>query len=174
MEPAQQYTVRLDFTPPPSPALVQVLPEGWTRFNSFHVEWPDGDRPLGHRRRVRQVRRSTYQRQLTACSTAGSTQINDVKAPNEGRHSVYVWLRDGAGNADFKTAVAISDSVWYDGTPPTSVITPTAASGLNGWYRRAGDLRHLCHRRCFRPARSPLSDRRTVPYSLRNAAQLPA
>ena len=65
---------------------------------------------------------------------SGSTQINEVRAPSEGRHSVYVWLRDGAGNADFRAAVAISDSVWYDGTPPTSLITPSAASGLNGWY----------------------------------------
>ena len=133
LEAMQQYTARLDFTPPPAPALVRVLPDGWTRFNSFHIEWTtvtDLSNISG-----------AYVKFDTAPSSAtdgtfysGSTQINDVLAPAEGRHAVYFWLRDGAGNADVGSVVAIPDSVWYDGTPPASTITPTSASGLNGWY----------------------------------------
>ncbi len=132
-EAVQQYTVRLDFTAPAAPAVVRVLPTGWTRYSSFHIEWSTvtdlsniggayvkfGAPPVSP---------------TDGVFYAGSTQVDGVKAPGEGQHSVYVWLRDRAGNANHQSAVAIANSVWYDGTPPTSIITPTAASGLNGWY----------------------------------------
>ena len=133
VEQVQQYTARLDFTPPPAVAFARVLPEGWTRTNSFHIDWS----------RVTDLSDigGAYVKFDAAPSSAtdgdfyaGSTYVDGVKAPGEGKHSAYIWLRDGAGNADSKTAVVATDSAWYDGTPPTSIITPTAASGLNGWY----------------------------------------
>lgn len=133
VEAPQLTTVRLDFAAPPSPSGVRVAPEGWTRFNGFHFEWrPQSDLSgIG----------GAYVRFGSPPASAGdgvfyagSTEINGVKAPAEGKHTAYLWLRDGAGNADVRTAIAISDSVWYDGTPPVTIITPTAASGLNGWY----------------------------------------
>lgn len=132
-EAAQQYTVRLDFTAPPAPAAVRVLPAGWTRYNSFHIEW-DTVTDLSNIGGAYVKFGQPPANATDGTFYAGSTQVNGVRAPSEGKHSVYAWLRDGAGNGDSKTAVAISDTVWYDGTPPRSVITPTAASGVNGWY----------------------------------------
>ena len=133
LESTKQSTVRLDLAAPPAPAVVRVLPQGWTRYNSFQIEWSTITDPSGIGGAY--VKFDSAPSSVTdGAFYSGSTQINDVTAPGEGQHTAHVWLRDGAGNADLRTVVAISNAAWYDGTAPKSVITPTAASGLNGWY----------------------------------------
>ena len=132
-EQMKQYIAQLDFTAPPAVSFVQVLPQGWTRTNSFHIDWStvtDLSDIAGAYVKFDAAPSSATDGDFYA----GSTHIDGVKVPGEGKHSAYVWLRDGAGNADNKNAVEVTDSAWYDGTPPTSVITPTAPSGSNGWY----------------------------------------
>ena len=64
----------------------------------------------------------------------GNEAAEGLLVPREGKHGVYVWLRDRAGNSDHRTAVALPDALWYDGTSPVTVITRTGSLGLNGWY----------------------------------------
>ena len=52
VEAARGHAVNLDFTSPPAPPQVKVLPGGWTSSNSFRIEWlPVED--LRDRRRLR-------------------------------------------------------------------------------------------------------------------------
>ncbi len=78
---------------------------GGPRFNSFHIEWPAVTDLSGIGGAYVKFD-APPTNAADGVFYAGSTEINGVQAPGEGRHSVYVWLRDGAGNADIKTAVA--------------------------------------------------------------------
>lgn len=126
-------TVRIDLTAPPAPAEVRVLPVGWTGFNSYRIEWPSVTDQSGIAGAFVKFN-SPPANATDGVFYSGATEANGVKVPGEGKHTVYVWLRDGAGNADHTTAVAISDAMWYDATSPVTEVTSTAATGLNGWY----------------------------------------
>ncbi len=65
---------------------------------------------------------------------AGTEAVEGLQAPGEGKHDVYAWLRDRAGNSDSGSAVALPGALWYDGTPPVTAITQTGSLGLSGWY----------------------------------------
>ncbi len=128
-----QTTVRIDLAAPPAPAEYRVLPTGWTGFNSFRIEWPAVTDQSGIAGAFVKFG-SPPANPTDGAFYGGATEVNAVKVPGEGKHTVYVWLRDNAGNADHKTAVAISDAMWYDATSPVTEVSATAATGLNGWY----------------------------------------
>ncbi len=132
-EAVQALTVRIDLDAPPPPDGVRSYPQGWSAFNNFRLEWP----PVLDQSGIA----GAYVKfgappanDLDGEFYVGATEITGVRAPGEGRFTAYVWLVDGAGNADEHTAVAITDAIWYDSSSPVTVITLTAASGLNGWY----------------------------------------
>ncbi len=132
-ETLQQVTLRLDFTPPAAPQALRAEPEGWQHANSFRLIWRA---PLDQSGIA-----GAYVR-LNAPPTGPSDGtfypavevLEGLTVPGEGRYGVYVWLRDRAGNADYRTAVALADALWYDASPPTTVIEQTGVTGLNGWY----------------------------------------
>ena len=133
VEAARGRAVNLDFTAPPAPPELKVLPGGWTSSNSFRIEWlPVEDLSGIAGAYVRFGSPPSHSTDGTFYE--GTIAAQGVKAPDEGRHTAYVWLADVAGNADDLTAVVIEDAMWYDGIPPATVVTPTVASGLNGWY----------------------------------------
>jgi hypothetical protein len=128
-----QTTVRIDLAAPSAPNDVQVRPRGWSGFNSYHIEWlPKMDQSGIAGAYVKF--NAPPQSATDGTFYPGITEVNGVKVPGEGKHTAYVWLRDNAGNADYATAVAISESMWYDSTSPVTEVTPTATVGLNGWY----------------------------------------
>lgn len=132
-EEVRSLTVRIDLSAPASPDGVRSYPQGWSAFNSFRLEWPlvlDQSGIAGAY--VKFGAPPAHERDGEFYP--GVTEVNGVRAPSEGRHTAYVWLVDGAGNADHRSAVAISDAMWYDSSSPVTVIGLTAASGLNGWY----------------------------------------
>jgi hypothetical protein len=69
--------------------------------------------------------------QLTAESQFCQSQANvqrftDVSVPDNGGHTVHVWLADAAGNVD--PASAVSATLLYDALPPVSVASAPATA----------------------------------------------
>ncbi len=133
VEALQQITVRLDDTPPGPPQDLRAEPTGWQRHNSFRLLWRA---PLDQSGVA-----GAYVRFDTPPTGPDDgtfypaiETLEGLQVPGEGRHTIYVWLQDGAGNADHTTAVALEDALWYDGTPPVTTVTRTGALGNAGWY----------------------------------------
>ncbi len=59
----------------------------------------------------------------------GAWQLNSAPVTTEGNHSVDLRTRDNAGNENTATG-----AVKIDLTDPTSAITRTGTTGVNGWY----------------------------------------
>lgn len=133
VEDVRRITVRLDDSPPAAPRNLRAEPVGWQPFNSFRLIWRA---PLDQSGIA-----GVYVRFNTPPTSPddgvfypATEVLEGLQVPNEGRHTVYVWLRDGAGNADHTTAVALEDALWYDGTPPATTVARTGTLGAAGWY----------------------------------------
>jgi len=127
-------SLKIDTTAPGAPTSVQVVPSTWTNINSFDVTWtpPDdlsgidgayyklGEAPTGPRDGI---------------PITGTNQIDDLVVPAEGAHSLYLWMRDGAGNTDHTTAPAQGPLLRYDATAPVTTMSVTGTLGMNDWYR---------------------------------------
>lgn len=133
VESIHEIILRIDAVPPSAPLNLRAEPSGWQRQNSFRLTWRS---PLDQSgiagAYVRFDTAPTHPADGTFYSAIDV--LEGVQAPSEGRHSVYLWLRDKAGNADHTTAVAVADALWYDGTPPVTTVTRTGTLGSNGWY----------------------------------------
>lgn len=129
----QQITVRMDDSPPAALRNLRAEPSGWQPFNSFRLIWRA---PLDQSGIAgAYVRFNTPPTGPHDGAFYPATEVLEgLQVPGEGRHTVYVWLRDGAGNADHATAVALEDALWYDGTPPVTAVTRTGTLGAAGWY----------------------------------------
>ncbi len=135
-EETRQAQIGIDITAPPLPGLPQVSPVGWTNRNDFTLSWTNpfdtsgvagayyklDDEPLSG---------SDYTGLCTA--THVITHCLGIQVP-EGRHGVYVWLVDIAGNADYTTRKYRPNLMSYDRVAPRTQITVTGVqSGI--WYR---------------------------------------
>ena len=133
-EPFRSVTVRVDEVPPSAPTNVQTSPVGWTNNNNFSITWVNpldtsgvgaayyklGDAPTGPTDGTR------------VATTVPS--ISGIKVSGDGKHDLYLWLEDNAGNADDDTAFYKARAFWYDGTPPTTTLTLEGHIGGGGWY----------------------------------------
>ncbi len=133
VETIHQITVRIDADPPSAPENLRSEPVGWQRYNSFRLIW---SAPLDQSGIAgAYVRFDTPPAHPTDGTFYPAFDVVDgVQTPGEGRHSVYLWLCDKAGNADHATAVVLADALWYDGTPPVTTVAYTGTLGSNGWY----------------------------------------
>jgi hypothetical protein len=130
---AAAATLRYDPDPPGSPRelLASGAPDGpgnWSPTNRFTLTWTNPPEVSG-------VLTACYQfgapPQLTAESRVCQSQANvqqftDVTVPDNGRHTVHVWLADAAGNVD--PASAVSATLQYDALPPVSVAGAPATA----------------------------------------------
>lgn len=136
--PTQLLTVRIDPTAPPAPSGARAEPVGWHRYNNFRLSWraPLDQSGIGgvYVRFATPPTRPDDGVFYPASDLLGVESLEGLQAPAEGRHSVYIWLRDRAGNADHTTAVALIDALWYDGTPPVTTVTHNGQLGSGGWY----------------------------------------
>ncbi len=132
-ETTHEITVRIDADPPSAPLNVRAEPAGWQRYNSFRLAWRAPQDQSGIAGAY--VRFDTPPTHPTDGTFYPAFDVLDgLQAPGEGRHGVYLWLRDKAGNADHATAVALANALWYDGTPPVTTVAYTGTLGSNGWY----------------------------------------
>ncbi len=133
VEMVREATLRIDQQAPAAPADLVAQPSGWRRDNSFTLIWRDPVDQSGIAGAY--VRFDGPPTGPTDGAFFPASQVLEgVQVPGEGRHDVYVWLRDRAGNADQSTAVALLSALWYDGTPPSTVISVTGGQGEQGWY----------------------------------------
>ena len=132
-EPTREQTIRIDPTPPPAPIALSIGPSGWQRYNSYSLWWTA---PLDQSGIAGAYVKFDAPPSGPTDGTfhPGAEAVQGLAAPSEGVHDVYVWLRDGAGNSDHGTAVALPRSLWYDGTPPRTEVRLDGSLGQNGWY----------------------------------------
>jgi len=133
LETLRQATLRFDPDAPPAPSDLTAGPAGWQQENAFYLAWRV---PLDQSGIA-----GVYVRfdSPPAGPTDGtfypaSELLYGLRVPGEGKHTVYAWLRDGAGNADHRTAVALPDALWYDGTSPVTTVKRSGTPGARGWY----------------------------------------
>jgi hypothetical protein len=130
------YVVPVDTLAPGIPQLLDVHPrQQWTN-GMFRMSWtnPPDTSGIG----------GVYYK----LDTAPITNTDGILVPgldiklvptitvtSNGKHHIFAWLKDNAGNVDFRYSSAIPDALWYDGTPPTTTATLTGTVGTNDWYR---------------------------------------
>ncbi|HEY65194.1 MAG TPA: fibronectin type III domain-containing protein [Caldilineae bacterium] len=126
-------TIRIDPDPPAAPLAVSYAPRGWNTVNDFSLFWQS---PLDLSGIAGAYVRYDAPPQFPGDGEfhTGTGAVHHLRVPGEGRHDVYVWLRDVAGNDDPATAVLLPQAFWFDGTPPSTEITIEGTRGENGWY----------------------------------------
>ena len=125
--------VKLDTVAPGAPAAVETNPAAWSRVNRFSVQWANPTDLSGIV--------GVYYRMETEPSNATdgvfssqTNRLDNLAVPGEGAHRLYLWLRDGAGNADQRNRT-VAPLLRYDATPPTTTLRIQGITGDNGWYR---------------------------------------
>lgn len=107
----------------------------WTNSNAFTLTWttpPDLSGIVGAYYKL-----DAEPQSATDGVYVPTTQpiIPNLAMPGDGRHSIYLWLQDRAGNVNAAQRNALFDAFWYDGNAPLSRVDLTGLQGQNGWYR---------------------------------------
>jgi len=109
----------IDTIDPSSPSGLAAVPSSWTNTNDFDLSWSNPADLSG-------IAGAYYILDTAPTSdTDGTyqagvdiTSITGITVGSEGAHTVYVWLRDAAGNVDYTTYDSVVLSL--DTTDPTS------------------------------------------------------
>ena len=107
-----------DITPPAAPKDVianKSNPSPWSNNAKFELNWVNPDDASGIARCYFKLGTPPTANDDTTGSTSGTPPVN-IAVEQEGRHKLYLWLKDGRGNVDFHNLDSIL--VRYDGTPP--------------------------------------------------------
>ncbi|MBK7201131.1 hypothetical protein [Candidatus Amarolinea dominans] len=124
--------LKIDTQAPPTPAPPQTAPLSWTNLNSFDFIW---SRPNDRSGIAGAYYRLGTPPTFNQDGTFTDIQVVDnIALPAEGSYDLYLWLRDGAGNVDYRRAVYVANAFRYDTTPPTTQAELTGALGENNWY----------------------------------------
>lgn len=127
-------TIRIDSKAPGViPYAPEPIPEGvWQRTNAFTITWsaiPDDTSGIAGVYYKLDARPTSN----TDRSGVGTEPmaVRNVIVGSEGRHDIYLWLYDRAGNSDYRTYRQVARAFWLDQTPPST--TPSQVGG-NTWY----------------------------------------
>lgn len=126
----------VDTTAPPAPPAVWIAPSTWTNQNQFRVEWAtpsDLSQVVGAYYKLDEPPTAPDDGTFVAETHA----IADISVTGEGAHTLYLWLKDGAGNADHTSAAVVEGGLKYDTTPPTTSPVFNGEQGANDWWRSA-------------------------------------
>ena len=134
VEDVNSLDVSIDMTAPSPPFGLASTPLGWTATNTFTVTWsslPDTSGIAGAYYKFNAEPAHDTDGTYAADAT---NMIAGLQVPSEGKHTIYLWLRDRAGNVNYQTRNVLDQALWFDGTPPISDHDLTGSLGLNGWY----------------------------------------
>ena len=111
---SSHYQIKIDTEAPPPPVNVTVIPEGWSPVNLFQITWSypqDNSSIVG----------SYFKMGIAPLHETDGALIQAsqliLSVPQEGIHSLYIWLEDGAGNIDHNAHHTTTLS--YDATGPS-------------------------------------------------------
>jgi hypothetical protein len=135
-------TVRIDRQAPGAPMSATVSPSGWVSANNFSISWTNPSECSG-------VVSVFYKKgnppttsndgQAYTLPLGAPPRIPGITVDREGQTLVYVWLKDRAGNTDYRTAISVP--LRYDITPPTTRLNPSGTMGRNSYYVSTVTLR---------------------------------
>jgi C1A family cysteine protease len=112
-----------DATPPPAPISLSATPATWTNTNPFSINWTNPSDPSG-------IAGAYYKLGSAPTSDGDGTYTTSkpfsVSATAQNGQSLYVWLKDGAGNKSYLNRSPVT--LHYDSTAPSDG-TLTAAPG---------------------------------------------
>ncbi|MGQ9517781.1 MAG: OmpL47-type beta-barrel domain-containing protein, partial [Anaerolineae bacterium] len=134
LEASQGISVNIDVTPPLPPFGLSSQPAGWTKTNAFTVTWSSFADLSGIGGAYYKLNAEPTHPADGTYVAGAANQIVGIQVPEEGKHTIYLWLRDGAGNANHLTRNVLNQALWLDITPPTTTHVLTGSLGLNGWY----------------------------------------
>jgi len=130
------YVVKVDTVAPSPPQFLSVSPyQQWTN-GTFSMSWAN---PLdtsgigGVYYKLDTV--PTTNTDGTLVTGQNITSVPTIPVTRDGKHHIFAWLQDNAGNVNSGSKNAIPDALLYDGTPPTTTVHLTGTLGTNGWYR---------------------------------------
>jgi len=111
--------VRIDTTAPSAPQNLSASPSTWTNTNSFTVSWTNPSDTSG-------IVGAYYKLDSPPTSNTDGTyvsgtniqSISNITVSGEGSHTIYVWLRDAAGNVNYNNRS--STTLYYDPTAPSA------------------------------------------------------
>jgi hypothetical protein len=114
-----------DSTAPSSPVNLQANPGSWTSTNLFTVSWTNPNEFSGIGGAYYKLN-SAPTSDIDGTYVAGDdiTSINSITVSGDGQHTVYVWLKDKAGNIDYNNYA--STTLYYDGSAPAPPMDVTA------------------------------------------------
>ncbi|MEM4729132.1 MAG: M6 family metalloprotease domain-containing protein [Thermoplasmata archaeon] len=129
-------SLNVDLTAPAAPSGVTVSPSGWSAVNSFTIDWvyPSESGTSG-------IEPGVYYRldSAPASPTDGtwspSKPLGGITVTGSGAHTIYLWLRDKAGNVNHENRT--SATLYLDQLPPSSpssLTSPTHAA--SSWSNR--------------------------------------
>jgi len=172
----QDFAVRVldlgapDRTAPASPQSLTITPPRWSAAAQFILRWQnpfDASKIAGAYYKIGAPPDSSRDGALVKSSPAEPVHEIQMQATAEGRVPVYVWLVDGRGNVDHKTASR--SQYHYDHTPPQapSALRVLTTNGSN-WSR--GDTISFV----WRPASDALSGMASYTFNIddKTAAQI--
>jgi len=109
----------LDTTDPISPGGLAAVPSSWTNTDDFDLSWANPSEMSGIAGAYYKLDSApTSDTDGTYQAGSGITSITGITVGSDGTHTVYVWLRDVAGNVDYTTYDTVVLSL--DTTDPSS------------------------------------------------------
>lgn len=133
VETTHTATIRVDTAAPSQPQQVGLSPSSWTPVNNFVVAWEsplDLSGVAGIYYKFDQPPGAPYD----GIFLPGYNFTSGVQAPGEGEHTVFIWLKDQAGNADHTQRVVLPNAAHFDATSPATQISVNGTQGQNDWY----------------------------------------
>ncbi len=127
VETAFPVQVKIDSAAPSAPTAVTTIPAGWSRVNRFSVQWANPTDLSGIVGVYYRLNREPTSDEDGAFSPI-TNRLDGLTVPSEGIHRLYLWLRDSAGNADYRNRT-LAPLLRYDATPPSTVATLQGRKG---------------------------------------------
>lgn len=107
-----------------APFALNLAPSGWTRTNAFTITWNNPADLSGIARTFFKIGAPPASGQ-DGTSILGAVTSVTVTAPGDGRHPVYLWLQDQAGNSGWTRAPSVT--LRLDSSPPVTPLIQVAA-----------------------------------------------
>jgi hypothetical protein len=137
-EPTHTLTIGMDFQAPPAlPFSPYAVPGGWTNVNCFDIRWYQNPPDFSG------IGGAYYSFQVPISDTDGTLFLGDnllsipcVQVPDalgDGLRIVYVWLRDKAGNSDYRTRNSVTVALDRN-APQVGLVVAGSSCGTAEWY----------------------------------------